>query len=137
MSNVSSTVSCCLPPPQEPIIFDPVKPKPFNPIGYSIEEFSFPTTLPTISIPHEILNKSITKFYLGIIDHQNKDKFFFAKLLFEEDILPDLSSLKSLQPHESLHDRAKEISSNVPRCSHFAHKLDSSSTQKKELASAK
>ncbi|GMN53873.1 hypothetical protein TIFTF001_022996 [Ficus carica] len=66
-----------------------------------------------------------------MIDRQNKDKFF------EEDISHDLSSLESLQPHESLHDHAKEISSNVPRRSRFAHKPDSSSTQKKESASTK
>lgn len=107
MSNVSSTVSCCLPPPLEPIISDPVKPDPFDPVGYSVEEYSFPTILPTIPISHEILNKSITKFYLGMIDRQNKDKFFFAKLFFEEHISHDISSLESLQPHESLHDRAK------------------------------
>lgn len=57
MSNASFTVSCCLPHTPEPIISNPVKPEPFDLVDHSVEEFSFLTTLPTIPISHEILNK--------------------------------------------------------------------------------
>lgn len=44
MSNDSSIVSHCLPPPPDPICSAPVKPERFDPVdSYDEEEFSFPT----------------------------------------------------------------------------------------------